>query len=228
MIRPHPRYSVVSKSFVLGTALLFIALVITARTEAQENLVFSSVEERATALDYYFQQIRNSEDSPEEATHLNSYFQAFPDNFEEFKRIYDDHYDNNWNLIAESLTQHDLFYLLPKLSAVVSTEEYYTKMLGVGIGGIWDADNINMLQNHILDDLVPQNVALSVRILDQYTTKEIHSFWYFLYDGPHPDHPYNKERFDRMYPEIRKINSRVAEQLRLAYELLISRPGHFH
>ena len=116
---------------------------------------------------------------------------------------------------------HELYGFLPELKAVIPEEEYYEKMMDVGIGGIWDADQVNALQGHLVD-LVTENIELSLEVLNKKEEKEIVSFWHFLYSGPHPDHPKNRESYENLHLRVKRLNPPIAEQLKQAYEQLLS------
>ncbi len=64
-------------------------------------------------------------------------------------------------------------------------------------------------------------------LLSKYTDNQIKSFWYFLFDGPHPQN-YQKE-FEKIHAAIAEINPRIAYFMQEAFDRLLSEdhcPGH--
>ena len=94
-------------------------------------------------------------------------------------------------------------------------------MLSVGVEGVWDADEVSYLQYH-LREIIVENAKLSIEVLSKKEEKDIRSFCRFLFDGPHPGHRLNRKYYDELYPEVRDLNPKIAEQLKLAYEQLLS------
>ena len=126
----------------------------------------------------------------------------------------------------------DLYDLgFPRISAlrkVIPEEAYYQKMISMGIGGVWEADCIGFLQGH-LQGIVRENLFLSMRILAEKSAREVAAFWFFFYDGPHPDHPFYQELYDTLYPEINELNPTVARLMQEAREQVLLEehcPGH--
>ena len=118
--------------------------------------------------------------------------------------------------------------ILKELASVIPQEVLYKKLLAIGIGGFWDADDVGFFQLH-LHGLVYRNKPLAVEVLSHKKDREIASFFYFLYDGPHPDHPHTKESYKALYESLSKLDPRIAFLLKVAYEKLLSEkhcPGH--
>lgn len=186
------------------------------------------VEQVARTLDRYAHEAMNSRDNQEKKRFLKLYFQTFPSDFKLFHKIFGYQRDAEGNVLMYPSVNHTLSGFLPKLKAVIAADEYYEKMLGVGVGGFWDADEVNHLGHH-LKEIVTENIKLSVEVLRKKDAKEIMSLWRFLYDGPHPGHRLNRKHFAELYPRVRDIDPNIAEQLKLAYEQLLSEDdGHGH
>ncbi|MCY3713095.1 MAG: hypothetical protein OXH02_07385 [Gemmatimonadetes bacterium] len=202
-------------------------MLIVSQTLAQNNKRDSAdIEGMARILDKYAHEVMNSNDVKEKQNSVRFYFQTFPDNFETFSAVYDSR--RNVEEWLPPLVKHALFDILPSLREIIPENEYYEKLIGVGIGGFWNADNVGALSHHLWQ-LIPENITLSIRVLEEYEEKEIRSFWYFLYDGPHPEHPFNRKHYEELYPRIRDNNPHIAEQLKQAYEQLLSEnDGHGH
>ena len=116
--------------------------------------------------------------------------------------------------------------MLLEMRAVIPAEILYDKMLTVGINGFWDADEVSFLQNYI-GYLIFDNTPLAIKILNSKSDDQIASFFYFLYDGPHPKN--KKENYEYLHKALAQLDPRVAWLLQVAYKKLLSEehcPGH--
>ncbi|MFD2246528.1 hypothetical protein [Pontibacter ruber] len=111
------------------------------------------------------------------------YFNLFPSDFGTFKRTFDYVGDKPGPLYEKSPDYISRFYALDK----ISKKEILKKAINIGINGEWEADAVSQLQ-HNLEPLVLENVDLTYQILKVRQPKEIESFFYFLFSGPHPQH----------------------------------------
>ena len=115
-----------------------------------------------------------------------------------------------------------MFIELPyEVQGVVPTEIYYEKLLSLGVDGFWDADDVNFLGMHI-NMLVFQDLPLAVKVLEKKSDDEIVSFWYYLYDGPHPEHEQKQAFFKSTSQELMPLSPRIAGLLQRAYDQLLS------
>ncbi|MGY6562372.1 MAG: hypothetical protein ACXITV_09715 [Luteibaculaceae bacterium] len=199
--------------------------------QSQPAQDYKTIEEQARALHEYAQKALSS-DMDKKQEYLTLFFESFPNNFPTFFKIYGDRYDSYNDSIEYDVLllaqEYTLSTLLPELKQAIHEQDYYKKMITVGVGGFWQADNVSALQNH-LQDILPENVPLSVKVLEDKSEEEIKSFWRFVYDGPHPDHPILKELYDTLYPKISQVNPKVAELMKQAYEELSAEDdGHGH
>ena len=232
---------------ILIMLILFFMCYVTCRPDYTEESDFVRLVNQKRMLKKYAIGALNSEGA-EKDKFLKLFFKSFPDDFVTFHKIYGSHdinYPWSSRLRTESIRviygSHEITYppdlqssgymlhdILTELYNVVPIEEYYKKKIGVGVGGFWEADAVGALSHHLWK-LIPENVALSIKVLEEYEDKEIRSFWYFLYDGPHPEHRLNREHYEALHPRVRDLNPEVAEQLKLAYEQLLSEyDGHGH
>lgn len=207
---------------LLGTVL------ITNQTLAQDSRNHLVYKEWAEALDGYARDAMGSGEVARKERALIRYFQIFPVDFNSFQYIYGYQMDDEGRVRVWPFVKHTLYGFLPELKSVIPVEEYYEKMIGVGVGGFWDADEVTILQIH-LGNIVTENIQLSLEVLERKGEKEIRSFWYFLFDGPHPSHPNKRKRYESLYLRISRLSSKMAEQLKLAYEqLLVEYNVHGH
>jgi hypothetical protein len=132
------------------------------------------------------------------------FFEEFPNSFKELNQLYgyDDHkaaplYDGHEHIVG-------LFNNLDEIDELA----YYKKIISIAIGGRWDADAVNYFQdglrNHVLN-----NPALVVGILKEMDNDKIQSFWYFFFDGAHPE-----RQIAEPLKKIKSMNGRI-------YDLMI-------
>ena len=115
-----------------------------------------------------------------------------------------------------------MFLELPyEVQGVVPTEIYYEKLLSLGVDGFWDADDVAFLSMHI-SVLLYEDLHLSAEVLEKKSDDEIASFWYFLYDGPHPGHGYNRGLYENMFEKFTTLSPRIASLMKKAYDHLLS------
>lgn len=134
------------------------------------------------------------------------FFEAFPSSFSLFNKIYgfeDDTDGFNPNILYDVHLSHlNLFCSLKKS---VNKKAFYKKIIILGINGHWQADAVGFLQ-HCTRETIKEDLPLTIEILENYSNEDIKSFWYFLFDGPHPSAaiPIDVEK-------IRGINSQIAD-----------------
>ncbi len=212
---------------LISTLLLFCMGFTSCHSQSQDMQNCAAIKEQASALNKYAQQAisGNVEKKTEALTH---FFKSFPNNFKTFYRIYGNDDKSADTCLLKVSNDYMLFTLLPELKKAIPTNEYYKKMIQVGIGGHWEADEVAALQHH-LQEIVPENIKLSVDLLKEYEEKQIKSFWRFFYDGPHPDDPEIKKLYGSLYPKISQINPKVSDSMKQAYDQLLAEDdGHGH
>lgn len=219
---------------------LFFMCLVTCKPNTTEESGYLRLFNQKRMLNEYAVGALNNKGT-EKDMYLRLFFKSFPDDFVTFHKIYGSHDLNySWysHLRVESIKaiygSHDLNYppdlrrsgyflhdILPELYTLVPVEQYYVKMIGVGIGGFWEADDVGAFSHH-LREFIPENITLTINVLAKYDEKEVKSFWYFLYDGPHPEHPYKRTHYEELHARISSINPKMAEKLKEAYEQLLS------
>mgnify|MGYP001803446814 CR=1 FL=1 len=112
-------------------------------------------------------------------------------------------------------------HILPEVQAVVPAAIYYEKLLSLGVGGFWDTDDITFLGMHI-SQLLYQDIALAVQVLEKKSDDEIASFWYFMYDHSHPGNEYDREFYADIFKATMPLSPRVAGLMKKAYDQLLS------
>ncbi len=151
--------------------------------------------QRGVLEDYY-----NLAQGKDSIKYQKKFFAAFPNDFKSFNSLYGyiegkgamplyDQYSNHINFICRM--------------RVIEEEEFLKKLVNLSLNGHWDADAINLLQDCIADHAAI-NLSLTVNVLKQFNQSEIKSFWFFLFDGPHPptNIPVDLSSLNKLDPEI--------------------------
>ncbi len=137
-----------------------------------------------------------------------AFFNAFPGTFSELDNLYGFQHDRPMPLYHEA--ENHILKGFNKISAVNDTL-YYSKIIAIAIGGKWDADAISCFQ-YGLSKRIFENTELTASLLEKHDDAEIRGFWYFVFDGPHPEN-----KIPSKLVELRRTHKRV-------YELMLS--GH--
>lgn len=129
----------------------------------------------------------------------------FPSNFQEFYRIYGyDDIKGEGDLYSKYEEDINAFFLCSQVSNYVKLR----KAINVGINGKWDADAVGLFQ-HKLIDLIKSNPQESLKILNNISRKEASSFWFFLFEGPHPEDKENKENVNALMELFNKDSTQT-------------------
>lgn len=155
--------------------------------------------------------------------HQQKFYRAFPDNFETFEMIFGN--DPKYIEMYPDVEIKWIQYFFDSLT-FVEKELIYQRIISIGKDGKWDADGVNYFQ-HGMREKIKSNLSLSIEILKSYSAEEVISFWYFYYDGPHPEN--YKMDFVDLYPKVKAIDQEVSALMKEAYkELLQKSDGHGH
>ncbi|MBP8689631.1 hypothetical protein KBH77_04760 [Patescibacteria group bacterium] len=146
--------------------------------------------------------------------YMIEFFEIFPNNFSLYTQIYDCNKvvicgEQQNTLCYES---HSHFKFLYNLRHIINKEDYYKKIIKLGINGYWDADAINDLQ-HCIYKCINENLPLTIETLKSFTDDEIESFWYFIYDGP-----LRTEKLPVDIESIRKLDKHIADLAKKALD----------
>lgn len=183
----------------------------------QKNLNYSlKAEDVKTRIDsvlylkHYFNQFTKGKDSLSEVF----FFKMFPNNFKEFKVLYG-YEEKDQKTIYGDLYKNDeqLFDYEP---TYINKRKYIEKLIDISVGGVWQADSVNIIQMKI-NNLFVENSNLFIEILSKKSKSEIESFWKFFFDGPHPENQqemYNNvlNNIDKaMIPIVKSAYAKVKE-----------------
>jgi hypothetical protein len=120
------------------------------------------------------------------------FFNAFPNNFEEFNQLYGYDDEKGAHILYEKYPEHiDHLYECSE----VSDREKLKRTIEIGIDGKWDADASASIQDSGIE-LISKHPNETKEILDNLTDEKAASFWYFLFDGPHPTDKESVKKFD--------------------------------
>jgi len=111
---------------------------------------------------------------------------TFPTTFREFNELYGYEDGKGEGKLSLKCEEHISYFFN---CSEVSDHEKLNKVIRIGIDGKWDADAIAIFQISAFK-LVEENINEAKEILDHLPDEKAASFWYFLFDGPHP----NKEQ----------------------------------
>jgi len=164
-------------------------------------------------------------ESPESNEKKMMLIKAFPNSFKEFLSLYG--YFENKSIDEAAAPLYDyhmehLNYFLYKLQ--VNKDAKISKLVNISIGGHWDADAVSVLQGYIRRHI---KIDALLKFIKEKSHDEIFSFWYFFFDGPHPDN--YEDDYKLMYSRCKELDPQIAELMKQAYEkLLLEHDGHGH
>ena len=152
-----------------------------------------------------------------------TFFNLFPDRFATFSSIYG--YDDEQGAMPLYEDAYEHVTLFFRLQSVVPKPDFAKKAIRLGIGGKWDADAVNYLQEGLCE-FVAANPEAALTALQAYSAGEISGFWHFFYDGPHPDNAENKALFEQVYKSLLQSDKKAAEVMRAEYQLVLKQEHH--
>lgn len=142
------------------------------------------------------------------------FIDAFPGNFRDFYALYGFDEEKGAHILY-SKTEHITYFF--DCSDVAGNEKL-KKAIDIGIGGKWDADATAMFQASSFD-LVKKFPNETAAKLDNLPDEKAASFWYFLFDGPHPTDTEKVKKFESLKDSLGK-DSKQEQLLEQQYEKL--------
>jgi hypothetical protein len=94
------------------------------------------------------------------------------------------------------------------------------KVINIGLGGRWEADASGLLQEVALK-LVKDDPNTAKEILNALPDDKASSFWFYLFDGPHPGHP-QKVKDIRLLRDLLGKKSKQSKLLLEQYKELLA------
>lgn len=169
----------------------------------------------------YTEQLKNAyqklSSSPSKLEYQQEYFDFFPSTFTTFNNLFgysnNDPWGNSINdfsspLYNEAETYIFTFFSLDRIDKVL----FYNRIINISINGRWYADGVNYFK-HNLEDTIKKNKDYFFTILSKRSDKEIKSFWYFYFDGPHPINTFPTE-FDEVKVKDTRMYTLMVESLK--------------
>ena len=204
---------------MLTILLLFVVCFVVCKPTGTEENDYVRLINQDRLLEEYAVGALNTEGTDKDSL-LIRFFESFPDDFETFRKIYGPSEITYPPDLRNS--GYMLHTILPELYALISPEVYFQKMIRVGIGGYWEPGGDDAFSYHLLNHIC-ENVDLSVEVLNGYSAKEVESFWYYMFDGPLPEHHLLRDRYEFLYQHKALNGTYIAAQLKNAYERLLSK-----
>ena len=157
-----------------------------------------------------------------DAKNCVGFFNAFPSTFSEFEQLYGFSDQLGEQPLYRKYEGHLQYFLhCPEISSRARLE----KLIGIGVGGRWDADATAMIQDASYD-LIKESPTEACEILNGLPDSQASSFWYFVLDGPHPKDRATIERMN----VLKNALGNETKQLRLLtvqyQELIRNPPSH--
>ena len=194
-------------------------------TEKQKEMILNQKAEKLMELATELGQSQENSRSFYE----REFFNNFPDSFREFVDLYG--YDTlvrkprakapfSYGPLYEESYEH-VYSLFGKLSTI-PTDEYYSRLFNICIGGYWEADGVNFLRS-VLREKVEANTMLTCELLSKRNDDEIISFWRFYFAGPAP-----KKSISECLPKvegIKDINHHIYSLMQKAIQDVRNRWG---
>lgn len=144
----------------------------------------ASGEEPAQCLQKEMQGYRAS--SQDAHSRALAYFSCFPSDFTGFMKIFGSEEAGaipRYAPLYEVAHEHVLG-MLPKMQTEVGKDRLFNKLVGIAVGGRWQADAPNYLQEVLRQELTADRAAF-LKVLDLRSDDEVKEFWRFYDDGPH-------------------------------------------
>ena len=136
------------------------------------------------------------------------FFLEFPNTYLELVRIYGYEGENDEDLRAGFLHEEstDHIYSLFNNLKTIPKKDYYNKIIKMSFGGKWQSDGVSIIRECI-DIKFKEDPYFGFTLLSKYPDKDIHSFWYFFFDGPHPIEQSPKEfsEMKKSFPKVYNI-----------------------
>ncbi|MEJ7847771.1 MAG: hypothetical protein WKF92_06770 [Pyrinomonadaceae bacterium] len=118
---------------------------------------------------------------------------TFPNNFQEFNQLYGYDDEKGSGQLYSKPKYINYFFDCTEVPAF----EKLKKSISIGIDGKWDADLIGMFQFRTFI-LVKDHSNETKDILNNLSDERAATFWYFLFDSPHPSDKEIVKRVDSM------------------------------
>jgi hypothetical protein len=149
---------------------------------------------------------------PDSSTYKESFYNAFPNDFNTFIDVYGykefindkGEWDDSLSLLYDVSTEHiNLFFSLYDL---IDKSKFYKKLINISLNGYWEADGVNVFQGY-LNKFFMTNIEGFLTELETYDDYDIKSFWHFFFAALYYDHPYWVKFHQEVYDKIKPFNT---------------------
>ena len=156
-----------------------------------------------------------------ENNNCKEFVSAFPNSFEDFNHLYGYDDETGARRLYSKSEHIPYFFDCPD----VADRDRIGKVIRIGINGTWDADSIGSFQEAAYE-LIKGHSTEAKGILDNLPEENAASFWYFLFDGPHPNDKRNVRKFELLLLNLGK-DSKQSKLLKEQFQKLsASDDGH--
>lgn len=178
-----------------------------------------SINDRADTLRLLYKRIHNAS---QKNKYRKYFFNYFPSDFNTFKALYGHNSESGPNILYYQSVKHiNTLYGLDN----IEKKEFARKVIKIAIEGKKCDDDAEFYFQRGLQQKYANNVKLYSKLLSEYSTNDIFNFWYFYFDGPHPENL--KDDYEKLNSKVREINVEIANIMTNAYEKLLSEyDGH--
>jgi hypothetical protein len=149
------------------------------------------------------------------------FFNAFPNTFQDLNRLYGYDDEKGERSLYSKYEEHISYFFN---CSEVPNREKINKVIRIGIDGKWDADAISMFQESSFK-LVKDHPNEAKGALDSLPGDKSSSFWFFLFDGPHPNDKENVKKVDLLTNLLGK-KSKQSRLLLEQFQKLRDSDGH--
>lgn len=148
--------------------------------------IINTPEVKADSLEQTAKKLTGLHDSKS----CKEFIDAFPNTFQDFNQLYGYDDAEGARKLFSKCEEHISYFFN---CSEVSDLEKLNKVIKVGIDGKWDADAIGMFAD-LSFGLLKVHPNETKEILDKLPDEKASSFWFFMFDGPHPNDKQNVEK----------------------------------
>lgn len=145
------------------------------------------------------------------------FFYSFPNTFEEFASIYRFDGKKGGDVLYSKYPDHFSYFFA---CSEVANREKVNKVIAIGVESKWDEAVPIGEFGELAFDLIKDNSNTTKELLDSLPDDKAASFWYFLFDRPHPTDKENSKKVDILRNALGK-NSKQSKLLSEQYKKLV-------
>lgn len=195
--------------------------------QSKEKVSFPSTDisipfsQRADTLIQLSQKIHHAKNQKSLEEYHQLFFQFFPNSFALLDSLYGYEEETGPSLLYNEAMSHiiETFFKLDN----VSVEDFAQRTIEISLKGSWEADAINYFQYGLRNN-TKSNIELYCKLLSKYSDDDIYSFWYFYFDGPHPENV--KPDYESLLAEVKQHNAKIAGLMECAFKKLRLEKSH--